>query len=65
MLVALYIISKYVYQLIHKPIQSSNVENRPIQQIHVHIHENSPYLAERDERLITFDKKSVGKKEKK
>ena len=29
---------------------------------YVHIHENSPYLAEKDERLITFDKKKLGKK---
>ena len=30
---------------------------------YVHIHENSPYLAEKNERLITFDKKKLGKKE--
>ena len=29
---------------------------------YVHVHENSPYLAEKNERLITFDKKKLGKK---
>jgi|TARA_R110000824_G_scaffold219565_2_gene406524 hypothetical protein len=29
---------------------------------YIHFHENSPYLAEKNERLITFDNKKLGKK---